>query len=122
MPLASARQHPENQKENQAGHSSERTVEGQSGGPIAGIPIHVQSPASRIFCLASGGCKLEQTRPWVGLVDLSRIPSGTFLGDVHPASEMTGQNGQNGRFCDITKRPGFLEWRFLGRIKPFLLH
>ena len=27
--LASARQHPENQKENQAGHSSERTVEGQ---------------------------------------------------------------------------------------------
>ena len=32
MPLASARQHPENQKENQAGHSSERTVEGQRGG------------------------------------------------------------------------------------------
>jgi hypothetical protein len=28
VPLASARQHPENQKENQAGHSSERTVEG----------------------------------------------------------------------------------------------
>ena len=32
MPLASARQHPENQKENQAGHSSERTVEGHGGG------------------------------------------------------------------------------------------
>ena len=29
MPLASARQHPENEKENQAGHSPERTVEGQ---------------------------------------------------------------------------------------------
>ena len=29
VPLASARQHPENQKENQAGHSSERTVEGR---------------------------------------------------------------------------------------------
>jgi len=29
VPLASARQHPENQKENQAGHSSERAVEGQ---------------------------------------------------------------------------------------------
>ena len=29
VPLASARQHPENRKENQAGHSSERTVEGQ---------------------------------------------------------------------------------------------
>ena len=27
VPLASARQRPENQKENQAGHSSERTVE-----------------------------------------------------------------------------------------------
>ena len=33
MPLASARQHPENQKENQAGHSPERAVEGQSGAP-----------------------------------------------------------------------------------------
>ena len=31
MPLASARQHPENQKENQAGHSSERAVEGLGG-------------------------------------------------------------------------------------------
>ena len=29
MPLANARQHPENQKETQAGHSSERTVEGR---------------------------------------------------------------------------------------------
>ena len=28
VPLASGRQHPENQKVNQAGHSSERTVEG----------------------------------------------------------------------------------------------
>ena len=32
MPLASARQHPENQKENQAGHSSERTVEDRRRG------------------------------------------------------------------------------------------
>ena len=29
VPLASARQHPENRKENQAGHSSEHAVEGQ---------------------------------------------------------------------------------------------
>ena len=29
VPLASARQHPENQKKNQAGNSPERTVEGQ---------------------------------------------------------------------------------------------
>ena len=46
---------------------------------------------------------------WLRLADLSRIPSGTFFREVHPASEMTGQNGPNGRFCDITKRPGFLE-------------
>ena len=31
VPLASARQRPENQKENQAGHSSERAVEGLGG-------------------------------------------------------------------------------------------
>jgi hypothetical protein len=31
VPLASARQHPENQKENQAGHSPERAVEGHAG-------------------------------------------------------------------------------------------
>ena len=29
VPLASARQHPENQEENQAGHSPERAVEDQ---------------------------------------------------------------------------------------------
>ena len=45
MPLASARQHLENQKENQAGHSSERTVEGQRLGgepalPTAGLTLH----------------------------------------------------------------------------------
>ena len=39
-----------------------------------------KSPASRKLCLASGGCKLEQNRPWLGLVDLSRNPSGTFPG------------------------------------------
>ena len=38
-----------------------------------------KSPASSKFCLASGGCKLEQNRPWVGLVDLSRIPIGIFF-------------------------------------------
>ena len=35
VPLASARQGPENQKENQAGHSSERTVEGQTAARTA---------------------------------------------------------------------------------------
>ena len=37
VPLASARQHPENQKENQAGHSPERAVEGQGRGG-GGLP------------------------------------------------------------------------------------
>ena len=32
LALASARQHPENQKENEAGHSPERVVEGPGGG------------------------------------------------------------------------------------------
>ena len=33
VPLASVRQHPETQKENQAGHSPERAVEGQRQAP-----------------------------------------------------------------------------------------
>ena len=55
----------------------------------------LQSPGRRFFYLASGGCKLQQTRPWLGLVDLSRIPSGTFFREVHPGSEMASQNDQN---------------------------
>ena len=44
-----------------------------------------QSPASRKFCLASGGYKPQQTRPWLGLVGLSRTPSGTFFREANPA-------------------------------------
>ena len=44
VPLASARQHPENQKENQAGHSPERAVEGQGGGGGGGGSPWVHSP------------------------------------------------------------------------------
>ena len=54
-----------------------------------------ESPGSRKFCLASGGCNFDKTRPWLGLVDLSRIPSGTFFREVHPGSEMASQNDQN---------------------------
>ena len=35
--------------------------------------------ASRKLCLASGGYEPQQTRPWLGLVCLSRTPSGTFF-------------------------------------------
>ena len=38
VPLASARQHPETQKENQAGHSSERVVGGQGGLALGSQP------------------------------------------------------------------------------------
>ena len=31
----------------------------------------------------------------LGLVDLSRTPAGTFFREVHPGSEMAGQNDQN---------------------------
>ena len=53
------------------------------------------------FYLSSGGCKLRQTRPWLGLVDLSRIPSGTFFREVHPGSEMATSLSGVIRFCEI---------------------
>ena len=63
---------------------------------------------------------------WLGLVDLSRIPSGTFFRRVHPGLEMAGQNDQNGRFGQNGQNDPngliFENWRFLGRFKPFLLH
>ena len=61
----------------------------------SGDEIRRYQATSRKFCLAFGGCKLQQTRPWLGLVDLSRIPSGTFFREVHPGSEMASQNDQN---------------------------
>ena len=51
--------------------------------------------------MASGGCNFGKTRPWLGLVDLSRIPSGTFFREVHPGSEMASQNDQNGEVVDV---------------------
>ena len=36
-----------------------------------------------------------QTRLRLRLVDLSRIPDGTFFRELHPASEMASQNDQN---------------------------
>ena len=54
VPLASARQHPENQKENQAGHSPERTVEGQRIGKRCGTELYhgVLSRGSQEFTWA----------------------------------------------------------------------
>ena len=63
--------------------------------PSVGLLVSRRKAPAVDFCLASGGCKLEQTRPWLGLVDLSRIPSGTFFREVHPGSEMASQNDQN---------------------------
>ena len=37
----------------------------------------------------------ENLRISLGLVDLSRIPSGLFFREVHPGSEMASQNDQN---------------------------
>ena len=47
---------------------------------MTGRMVKSQSPGRRTFCLASGGCKVQQTRPWLGLVDLSRIPKILFFG------------------------------------------
>ena len=58
-------------------------------------PRTLESPGRRFFCPASGGFCSGQIRPWLDLVDLSRIPSGTFFREVHPGSEMASQNDQN---------------------------
>ena len=59
----------------------------------------MRAPGSRIlrrcFCMPSGGYKRHYARPWLDLVDLSRIPSGLFIREVHPGSEMASQNDQN---------------------------
>ena len=47
-----------------------------------------ESPGSRKTFLASRGGGLDQSQLWLGLVDLSRISSGTVFREVHPASEM----------------------------------
>ena len=47
---------------------------------MTGRMVKSQSPGRRTFCLASGGFKVQQTRPWLGLVDLSRIPKRLFFG------------------------------------------
>ena len=70
------------------------SVSGRAGRRLPGGSLR-ESPASRKLFLASAGCKLRQTRPWLGLVDLSRVPCGTFFREVHPGSEMASQNDQN---------------------------
>ena len=45
------------------------------------------------------GVTWTETRVWLRFVDLNRTLIGTFFREVHPASEMGGQNGQNGLFC-----------------------
>ena len=57
-----------------------------------------ESPGSIAFFLASRGSGLDQNRPWPGLVDFGRAPSGTvvlFFREVHPASEMGCKHRQN---------------------------
>ena len=51
--------------------------------------------------MASRGSGLDQNRPWLGLVDLSRIPSGTFFREVHPVSEMGCKHRQNRLFPGV---------------------
>ena len=83
MPLASARQHPENQKENQVGHSSERTVEGQTNPPVA---------RSRLFKPDSEWCVFRA---------------------VHPVLEMRYKHRQNRLFRVCMIWPQKHEIRFL---------
>ena len=57
------------------------------------------TPGGRIFSLASRGDWLWHFQGRPGLVDLSKTLVGTFFRRVHPGSEMAGQNGKNGLFC-----------------------
>ena len=57
-----------------------------------------QSTGRRKLCLASRGGGLGQIRPWLGLVDLSRIPNGTLFREFHPISEMGYEHRQNRLF------------------------
>ena len=50
-------------------------------------PVEFFASGTRIFVLT-------KPRGSLRLVDLSRIPSGTFFREVHPGSEMTRQNHQ----------------------------
>ena len=72
-----------------------------------------ESPGRQKSCLASGGYKPHQTRPWLGLLDLSRVPSGTFFREVHPASEMGCKHRQNRLFRMWVIWPQKHEKRFL---------
>ena len=71
-----------------------------------------ESPGSRKFFLASGACDFDKTRPWLGLVDLSRIPSVAFFREVHPGilarkwlAKMTKtRQNENENFQTMTNR------------------
>ena len=50
--------------------------------PCGGVSVSralVQSPGRGKFWLASGGCNFGKARPWLGLVNLSRIPVRAFF-------------------------------------------
>jgi len=47
---------------------------------------------------------------WLRLADLSRILSGAFFREVHLVSEMGGQNGQNGLFCQKMIKMTKMAW------------
>ena len=70
--------------------------------------ISQKAPASRKFCMASGGYKLQQTRPWLGLVDLSGTPGGVvFFQEARLALEMRCGHRQPpfpGCVCDLAPK------------------
>ena len=68
-----------------------------------------EAPQVEICCLASGGYKLQQQtrRPWLGLVDLSRTPSGTFFSGGPPCLGNGVQTSAKSAFpgvCDLAPK------------------
>ena len=72
---------------------SARTFGGVASAQTAlGIERSTSHPRSRFLISGPRNFILTKPRGSLRLVDLSRIPSGTFFREVHPGSEMARQN------------------------------
>ena len=70
-------------------------MDGEKAGPLrctgsgfALVLVPPTTPPAEIWVLASVGVYMGETADLARLADLSRIPSGTFFREIHPASEM----------------------------------
>ena len=74
------------------------------------MPTSTQPRQGEIFVVLTKLLMGWGGRVLLGLVDLSRIPCGTFFREVHPGSEMASQNDQNKA---KRERKTFKPWRIV---------